>query len=189
MNGKLFSVMVFYIVGTFIILIFGFIIITNFTKDARLFARPVVAAQADTSVTKVPEVKEETENDDVKTLKYKRAEDAKVSYKDAGEDLSKSNKFNETSTGGNKVRIEIVNYSGLKNVAEEIKTTLEAAGFEASVVNYKANKNEKTSIIERNNKKAGLEVQKVLNAGKIVTAIDPKSKFDVTLVIGEDYKP
>ena len=100
-----------------------------------------------------------------------------------------SKKFTATSTGGTKVKVEIVNYTGQKNIAEELKLTFEASGFEASIVNFKANKDEKTTIIERTNKKVGLEVQKILKAGKIMTAIDPKSKFDVTLKIGEDYKP
>ena len=58
MNGKLFSKMVFYIVGTFIILLFGFIIISNFAKDARLFARPIVAAaEIEMPTTKILEIK------------------------------------------------------------------------------------------------------------------------------------
>lgn len=190
MNGKLFSIMVFYIVGSFIILVFGFIILMNFSKDGRLFAHPVVAVEADTSGTKVTEINQADNNDDdVKTLKYKRAADAKGSGEDFGEDLPKTKKFSDTSTGGIKIKVEIVNYTGLKNIPEEIKTTLEAAGFEASIVNYKANKNEKTTLIERSNKKAGAEVQKVLNVGKILTEVDTKAKFDVTLIIGEDYKP
>jgi hypothetical protein len=188
MNGKLFSKMVFFIVGTFIIFIFGFIIISNFAKDARLFAKPIVAAEEDTSGLKVPISTDDAGTDENKTIKYTRAPDAKESNKDFGEGLPNS-KYAATSTGGTKVKIEIANFTGSKNLSNELKMSLEAAGFEVSILSCKENKNEKTTIIERNNKKVGLEVQKVVKAGKIITAIDAKSKFDITLIIGEDYRP
>lgn len=189
MNVKLFFRLIFYIIGTFIVLFFGIIVVSNFVKDARIFAKPIVTAQAQ-AVQKIPEVAQDSTDDEVKTLKYKRAADAMGSEEDFGEEGPKTKTSPNNSSGSAiKIKVEIVNYTGLKSIAEELKTTLEAAGFEAGVVNYKANKSKRTSIIERNSKKLGVEVQKVLNIGQVVKAIDPKSKVDVTLIVGEDYKP
>jgi hypothetical protein len=185
MNKKLYLNLVLFIVGSFIIIITGSIITSNFLKDARIFARPVVEAKAEVDA-KVSEIKEEN---DEKTIKYQRAADAKGSKVDIGEDIPKKKNNTEATTASTKVKIEVFNYTGIKSAGEDVKKTLEAAGFSIELKEQKADKNVKTEIVERNSKKLGKDVQEVLNAGKIIVAIDSKSKFDVTLKIGNDYKP
>lgn len=48
---------------------------------------------------------------------------------------------------------------------------------------------DETIIIERNDKKLGAEIKKIIKVGKIVKKVDPKYGFDVTIVLGTDYIP
>ena len=189
MNKKLYFNIVFYIVGSFLLATLFIIVGLNFFKDARVFEKPVAVAVEDTSVQ--PSADNGSDGtDDYKTIKYQRAADAVGDSTDYGEAIPKATPDKAASAKkANGIKVEVLNYTGNKKLADEIKTTLEAGGFEVSIVSEKTDTHVSTSIIERNDKKAGLEVQKVLKAGKVVKWADPKSKFDVTVRLGGDYLP
>ena len=186
MNKKLYFNIVFYIVGTFVLATICIIVGLNFFKDARVFEKSVAVAVADTVVQ--PSTANGSDGtDDYKTIKYQRAADAVGDSNDYGEAIPPDKASSAKKLKG--IKVEVLNYTGNKKLADEIKTTLEASGFEVSIVSEKTDKHVSTFIIERNDKKAGLEVQKVLKAGKVAKMADPKSKFDVTVRLGEDYLP
>lgn len=87
-----------------------------------------------------------------------------------------------------KIKVEVISYSSSKDIVEIVRAKLEAAGYEVSAGNAPpTTKAVKSEIIERNDKKAGSEVKKVVNAGTISKQPDPSSRFDVTVIIGDDF--
>lgn len=185
MNKKLYFNIVFYILGTCILAVLGVVVTVNFAKDARIFDN--IAAKEQKSIALKPSPAG-TGNQSIeeKTIQY-RATDygreevkPKVTPRDYGESIPPLSK---------KTRVEVINYTGIKKLAEDMKTTLEASGFVVAAGNAKSNKFVVTEIIERNDKKTGEGLRKIIRAGIIKKEYDPKSKFDVTVILGDDYKP
>lgn len=186
MNKKLFFNIIFFTVGTFIIVVCSVILSLNFFKDAKIFQKAVVAAvvekPAASPVDKNLQQEEPVKKDDeYKTIQYKR---------DPSAEVQDATQYDEkTIPKANKIKVQVVNYTDIKKLAEEIRTTLEASGYEVSSGNAKSNTPMKTLIVEKNDKKAGAEIHKILKAGKVVKWPDAKSRFDVTVIIGDDFKP
>ncbi|MCX7710088.1 MAG: LytR C-terminal domain-containing protein [Clostridia bacterium] len=190
-KGKFFNI-VFMLTGTFILVTLIVIVSLNFVKDARIFQESVATAVQD------PEAK--TDKPAAQKAGNGDKDDGKQDPKISGTiKIEKSVKPEETEPKKTtepakdekkeKVKVEVINYSGIKRVAEDIKTTLEASGYEVSAGNEKSNKPVRTEIIERNDKKAGAAIQKILKIAPVTKAPDPTSRFDVTIRIGDDYKP
>ena len=191
MNKKLYFNLVFLIAGTFVFLTMSIIVGMNFFKDARIFQESVATAVQDPvakSPVQNPSNVKEPEKEDYDTFKYKRAPGVIVVNKDPGEE-GPLPKVENTKEKKEKYKVEVINYSGIKNLAEEIKSTLEASGYEVSAGNGRSNQPVKTIIIDRNDKKAGAEIQKILKAGTVTKWPDPRSRYDVTVKIGDDYRP
>ncbi|MCR4434673.1 MAG: LytR C-terminal domain-containing protein [Clostridiales bacterium] len=178
MNKKLFFNMVFFIVGTFMVVLMATIVALNFARDARIFQKAVVTA----TVEDTSKPAEEGGPDDFKTVQYKRAEEPAQAKTDTKNEEG-------TSPKPEKIKVEVINYTNVKNLAEEVRATLEASGYSVSAGNKKTNSPQSTLIVERNDKKAGEGIQKILKAGKVVKWADPNSKYDVTVIIGDDFKP
>lgn len=186
MNKKLFFNIVFLISGSFILISMVIIVSMNFMKDARLF-QPSVAAVVEDKTAQAP--KDSPREDEVKnTIRYDKEPVPIVDKKNFEEDAAKENN-DKTSKDKNKIKVEVINYTGIKNLAEEVKETLEARGYEVSAGNGKSNQPISTIIIERNDKKAGEDIHKIIKAGTVTRWPDPKSRFDVTIKIGDDYMP
>lgn len=185
MNKKLYFNLVFYLIGTFVVIFMGIIMTYNFAKDARVFQKSIVTASEDTKPgtvnvgTQPEETAEQTAG--FGTIKYERTPGSAVEEtKDYGEDIPAKTA---------KIKVEVINYTSIKKLAEDIRTTLEASGYDVSAGNGKSDKPMKTMIVERNDKKSGAEIQKILKAGTVVRWPDSKSRFDVTVIIGDDYRP
>ncbi len=89
--------------------------------------------------------------------------------------------------GTEKLKLEVMNYSGIKNLAEDLRARLESNGHEVSAGNATSNKPVKTEIVERNDKKAGAEVKRIIGFGTISKQVDGSSRFDATIIIGDDF--
>lgn len=189
MNKKLFFNTMFYTMGTFMVVLMATIVTFNFINDARLFQKAVVVATADETVKTENTAVEPPEPEDFDTIQYTRTveppDPEPVKEDEAGipavEEEEKSNEL---------IKVEVVNYSNTKNLAEMVRETLEASGYKnVSAGNVKTNNPQETLIVERNDKKAGEAIHKILKAGRVVKWILPTSKYDVTVIIGDDFKP
>ena len=179
MNLKLYFKLVFYITGTFIAGLMLVIMTLNFFRDARVLQKPSFAV----------------ENGETKTLKYKKPSSTeekpkKEPAREAAKEPEKKNEPVENNVKSNeKLRIEVLNYSGMDELTSEVVSTLNAMGYEASGRNERTDLEITTLIIERNDKGAGAEVQKAIKAGKVVKWPDAASSFDMTVKIGSDFRP
>lgn len=86
-----------------------------------------------------------------------------------------------------KIKVEVINYTDKKALAELVRASLEAEGYEVSTLNSDTIKPVKTEILERNDKNAGAAVRGVIKVGKVTKAADPGSRYDVTVILGDDF--
>ncbi|MCX7922212.1 MAG: LytR C-terminal domain-containing protein [Clostridia bacterium] len=177
MNKKLYFSVIFYIIGSFILIFMGINVASNFARDARVFEKSIAKAEKDNSI-KLPDKSSVSQGTSEKMVKIPESKDS-VDSKNG----------NKATPKPMLIKVEVINYTGINKLAEEIRYTLEANGFQVSAGNGKSNKFVTTAIIERNDKKAGIEVQKVIKIGKIKKELTPGSRFDVTVILGDDYKP
>lgn len=85
--------------------------------------------------------------------------------------------------------IQVINYTGQKNLAEEIRATLEEYGFIVSSGNGSSLKYISTAIVEKKEDVSGEELGNLLNIKKIRKEIDHGSRFDFIVILGDDFNP
>lgn len=252
MNKKLYFNLVFFIMGTFVVLTMGTIIGMNFVKDSRLLAKPVIAQNIPESTpqpTPMKAKKNETNQTEGSngTFVYKRDPIPVTTPKPAASptpapDLPDRKPIDSntpkpatpdpsatpegtpdstakpdvtptpgaTGTPGStnppensgtpkpeaspkdvvteRVKVEVVNRTADKNLAEKVRKKLEDAGFEVSAGNDPSIGNVRTEIIIKKDNPEAQKIKNFINASKTSIQIDANSKYDVSVIIGDDYK-
>ncbi len=263
MNKKLYFNLVFFVLGTFVVLTMGTIIGINFVKDSRLLARPVMAQDSGNQAQgPQPTPVKAKKNEETKiegsngTYVYKRSPDpVKSTPKPTVSPTPQgtatpglqtpvptptpnttpggtatpggTTKPGTTTTPGGtttpgatptpgttttpggtttpgtttnpsptappkslvsgQVKVEVVNRSSQKDLAEKVRQKLENAGFEVSAGNDPSISAVRTEIILRKENPEAQKVSGVVKASKVSTQLDPNSRYDVTIIIGDDY--
>ncbi|MDP4093643.1 MAG: LytR C-terminal domain-containing protein [Bacillota bacterium] len=181
MNKKLYLRLVYFLSGTFVIAFMLIIVGVNFFKDSRIL-HPASGPKTAVHNTAVKTATTQADGDNFDTYKYERNKDAEPSKTN-----QKGNRATESGLP-DKINVEVINRSTNKKLTEAVKSTLEAGGFVVSAGNDN-NTSVSTLIIERNDTKSGTAVRNVLKTGRIIKEPDSKSRFDVTVIIGDDYNP
>jgi len=178
------KVPVFYLAGTILIGVMLVIVSINFVRDARLLQLPAFAFEKGKPV-KPGNTAAPKGGDEYQTLQYRKhsSDTEKGATKTGTKTTVKKPPVQQ------KIKVEIVNYTNVKGLAEMVGGTLEAAGYLVHCRNEKPDPSVTTLIIERNDKNCGSGIRKLLKAGGIVKGADSASKFDVTVRIGNDFKP
>lgn len=191
MNKRLLLNLIYLLTGSFLVLIMGSVVTYNFVKDSRLLGNSTVASEAAGTSQPSGTVQNQDSGKQPGTINYRR-EVVVSKPKIDGEDM---NKTTPTATPTpdpsklEKIKVEVINRTGAKYAAEDVRKLLAAAGFEVSAANGPSDKPVKTEIIDRNDKNAGAEVKKVLKIGKVSKQVEPNLKYDVTVIIGDDFLP
>lgn len=191
--GRFFSFM-FILSGTIIFIAMSIIITMNFKKDARLYQERVATAVQDVETNAAAEnqnkkIVVDTDSKKSDTAAKEKQPETKVENTN-GVSVESEKKDEEVGESPvEKIKVEVVNFSGIKRVAEQIRSTLEASGYEVSAGNDKSSNFVRTEIIDKNGKNAGEAIQQLLKIGPVKKVPDPTSRFDVTIIIGDDYKP
>ena len=86
------------------------------------------------------------------------------------------------------IKIEILNGTGMKDVATKVKKQLEKKGYEVKEPTTTTNTS-KTTIINKTDVDAKFtnNIKEVLGVGNISTSSVSSSKVDITIIIGTDY--
>jgi len=197
MNKRLFFNMVFMIIGTFLLVAMGVIVVVNFRKDARILQQPLLAAVKDKGET-TGSADSDKKQEGYKTFKYTKPLNPKnknttgtettkqaATKKDDGAGKGE----NSTTPKAETIKVEVVNCTEISDLGEEVASTLKAAGYEVSFRDETPKTPVSTAIIDKSSRNAAEEVQKILKAGTVTKQPDPKSEFDVTVVIGSDFRP
>jgi hypothetical protein len=171
MDIRLYCRIILYFLGTCIVLFVLIVLGMNFFSDARLFAKPASKAAVSNTTVDMNVNKTTTEQGPEPEKPHTAAAPTEKPLKQE-----------------DRIKVEVVNYSGIAGLAEKVRAKLEAAGFDASSGNGRSTEPGRSEILERNEKKAGGKVQKLLGAIRVRKEIAAESRFDVTLIIGDDYK-
>lgn len=88
------------------------------------------------------------------------------------------------------VRVAVINASGVNGLARRVTFWLRGMGYDVLYYGSDTSTLEKTVIIDHvnRNKKYGKMLGGTVGCGNIIYEPDPDSLFDVTVVIGRDYK-
>lgn len=170
----------FLVIGTVLLLTLTAVVSYNFITDSRLLAdNSEVPGEENTEI--VPNNFEGNEDsDDYQTLKYKRKVDPTPTPKPEPTP-------SPTATPKEKINIELINYTGLNKAGEYVKQLFEEEGHIVSLGNASSISFVETKIIEKNDKKLGNDARKILKAGKVTQLFEAESRFDVTIILGNDY--
>lgn len=191
MGKKVFWSNFFLIIGSFIVFVILYFIIVNFIKDARIFGKET-AIIVDNSTPKP--FSNDTGNF-YKTYKYQRTTDTVETKKATAKptpEITPQPKL-ETPTivekQAKKISVEVINYTGIQSLAKEVMQTLEASGYRVSVGNAASKLPILTQIIDRTDNQVGAQLKSILKIGKRKKILDANSRFDATIILGNDLNP
>jgi hypothetical protein len=172
------------ILGTILMVTLTAFVSFNFVKDSSLFAEKIVAVSVK---NQNDPLNNKTSNtivvDDYETVKYQRKVDPEEKK------VVVSPKPTASPKQENVVSIEFVNYTGINKIAEDVKKSFEEKGYLVSSASANSINFMTTKIIERNEKTVGIgiELRKILRVGKLSKEFGSESRFDVTVILGDDY--
>ena len=166
--GK-FTKFVFYAVGTFLLLFSSIIVGANFYKDSGVFDKKVV------------EVKKQP----VKPAPASKTPGKIIVDTKPVEDSAKDTA--ETTKKSGKTTVQVINCTGKKGLAGEVKTMLIAQEFEASAET--GNIQSTSQIIVRKKGVKASTIGSMLRISKVTENIQAEPKYDITIILGNDYNP
>ncbi|NLL06346.1 MAG: LytR C-terminal domain-containing protein [Clostridiaceae bacterium] len=106
---------------------------------------------------------------------------SQASYDEAIKEISDSIAKNKG------IRVKVVNHSRNTGYSEKLRAVLELNGFTVSSGNDKSLKRVSSVIIEKKYDISGEAITKLVNINRIRKELDPESRFDIVVVIGDDY--
>lgn len=93
----------------------------------------------------------------------------------------------ETIVKNKGINVNVVNCTTKSDLPEKVRAALEVNGFSVSVGKDKSLKRVNSVIIEKKDNVSGEDIKKLLNINRIKQELDPDSRFDIIVVIGDDY--
>lgn len=109
------------------------------------------------------------------------ANGAQVPYDDTVKEIA------ELIAKNNGITVNIINYSRNSGYSEKLRALLEINGFSVSAGNDKALKRVNSAIVEKTEGIPGELIGKLVNIGRVREEFDSNSRFDVVVIIGDDY--
>lgn len=85
------------------------------------------------------------------------------------------------------ITVKVVNHSRNNGYSEKLRAVLEVNGFSVSAGNDKSLKRINSVIIEKKDNVSGESITKMVNIKRVRKELDPNSRFDIVVVIGDDY--
>lgn len=134
------------------------------------------------AVTALPLVNAVEPNKTEATPKLTNARTSEFSYEEARKELSKSTVKN------NKTQVKVINYTRETGLAEKVRAALEINGYIVSAGNNKSLKRVNSVIIEKKENISGEGLSDLIRISKVRKEIDSSSKYDIIVILGDDYK-
>lgn len=85
------------------------------------------------------------------------------------------------------ISVNLINHSKKSGLSEKVRAALEVNGFTVSTGNNKSLKRINSVIIEKKENVSGEEISKLINIKRVRMELDPDSRFDIVIIIGDDY--
>lgn len=170
--GKIFRIG-FYAVGTFLLFFSSIIVGANFYKDSGVFDKAVVEVK-----------KQNTQSQSNKKIIADNEKDKEKASKEAAEKTP-----SQSTVNNEKLVIEVINCTDKNGLAEEIRTMLEAKGYNVSAGNSFNGTQGTSKILIRKKGAITDTIRNTLKISVIKEELQPESRFDVTIIIGSDFNP
>jgi hypothetical protein len=161
----------FYAVGTFLLLFSSIIVGANFVKDSGVFDKKVV------EVKKQPAKPAPASKTPGKII---------VDTKPVDEPSKDTAPSTSTKNNG-KTIIQVINCTGKQGLAGDVRSMLEAKGFEASAET--GNPQAASKIIIRKKGAKTDTISSMLKISAVQEELQADSKYNITIILGNDYNP
>jgi len=169
----------FYVVGTFLLLFSSIVVGANFYKDSGVFDKAVVEVKKQ-QPQKVAEASPSTNK--------KIIVDTQPVDEEPAKETAAASTVAESTVNNDKLVVEVINCTGKSGLAEDTRTMLEAKGYTVSAESGKDKQGKSKIIIRKKGAKADV-IKSTLKIPTVVEQLQPKSRFDVTIIIGSDFNP
>lgn len=83
--------------------------------------------------------------------------------------------------------VQVINYSSIDGIAKTVGEILEGYGYDVSTGNAASISNVNSTIIEKKEKNISNELKDILGISKIDVKIDPDSRFDAVVIVGDGF--
>ncbi len=174
--GKIFKIG-FYALGTFLLFFSSIIVGANFYKDSGVFDKAVV------------EVKKQSQATQTQSNKKIIVDNEKDKGKDKASEEPAEKTPSQSTVKNEKLVVEIINCTDKSGLAEEIRTMLEAKGYNVSAGNSFDGTEGTSQILIRKKGAITDTIKNTLRISVIKEELQPESRFDVTIILGSDFNP
>lgn len=165
----------FYAIGTFLLVFSSIIVGANFTRDSGVFDKEVVEVKKQQPQKVEAPVSTTPKKIIVESEPTKKEEPAKETVA-------------PPTVDNKKLIIEVINCTEKAGLAEDTRGMLEAQGFKVSA-GTNADKQGTSQIIIRKKGVLPDVIKNVLKISVVKEEFQPKSRYDVTIILGSDFNP
>jgi len=143
-----------------------------------------LVAQDNTSEDNTLVTEEDSKED---TVKNEVSEVASVANASQESRDKASTEIGEAIVKNKGISVNIINHSQKTGISEKVRAVLEVNGFSVSSGNAKSLKRVNSVIIEKKDNVSGEEIGKLIDIKRVRKEVDPDSRFDIVVIIGDDY--
>ncbi|AEV69585.1 LytR C-terminal domain-containing protein [Acetivibrio clariflavus] len=154
-----------------------------FSVDSKkVIAQPTATALIAKGDALVPE-----DDSKVNETKNEISEVASVANASLASSDEASREIGEAIVRNKGICVNVINHSQKTGLSEKVRAVLEVNGFTVSAGNDKSLKRVNSVIIEKKENVPGEEIGKLINIRRVRKEIDPDSRFDIVVILGDDY--
>lgn len=154
-----------------------------FSVDSKkVIAQPTATALIAKGDALVPE-----DDSKVNETKNEISEVASVANASLASSDEASREIGEAIVRNKGICVNVINHSQKTGLSEKVRLVLEVNGFTVSAGNDKSLKRVNSVIIEKKENVPGEEIGKLINIRRVRKEIDPDSRFDIVVILGDDY--
>ncbi|QNU65867.1 LytR C-terminal domain-containing protein [Ruminiclostridium herbifermentans] len=163
----------FYALGTFLLFFSSIIVGANFYKDSGVFDKAVVEVK-----------KQNTQSQSNNKIIVDKEKDKGEASKEPAEKTPA-----QSTVNNEKLVIEVINCTDKSGLAEEIRTMLESKGYKVSAGISLDGTRGTSQILIRKKGVIADTIRNTLKISIIKEELQPESRFDVTIILGNDFNP
>jgi hypothetical protein len=182
--------LIYTISGTLIICFLIFVMSMNFFKDSRVFGKnidPNSKRGVSTSTPSNSSTLNVEQNDMTINAEENDNQGIESTKKPVETPSQEPEKATPLPTQKTKILVRIINYTGDASMGEQVRTLLEQNGYLVASETGISSGRVSTKIIDMHSGDFSNKIFSLLNIGKIMSDYDPNSKYDVVVILGDDF--
>lgn len=182
--------LIYTISGTIIICFLVIVMASNFLRDSRVFGKNIDPLSNKSKATASPDVTNalnvQQKDMDLDLDKYDQSSNENIT--NTSTPSGESVQATPAPTVKTKILVHVINYTGDPSIGETIRTQLEQNGYFVASESAISSGRVSTKILEKHSADYSQRIYNILNMGKIMSDFDPNSKYDVEIILGDDFQ-